>query len=175
MPTTTQPSQQSGAYFLQFAMRLYAVAGMKDACLALQDEARLNVNCLLLAAWAARLGYEIDATLWQDLQTRTAPIREAAVQPIRALRRQISRNEKLREDLRAPIKRLLLYAELRAEQAEERALHDHMRARAVAARPGHELLARNLAAYCAPSPALTRFATLVMESQLLEVTTCPSA
>ncbi|HEY3443947.1 MAG TPA: TIGR02444 family protein [Paludibaculum sp.] len=175
MPTTTQPRHQSGAYFLQFAMRVYALPGMKDTCLALQNQARLNVNCLLLAAWAAHLGYEIETALWADLQSHTAPIREAAVQPIRALRRQISRNEKLREDLRAPIKRLLLYAELRAEQAEERALHDRMRALAAPAPPGPALLLRNLAAYTGPSPELTRFATLVIESQLLEVPTCPSA
>lgn len=175
MSTATQPRHRTGAYFLQFAMRLYAWPGMKEACLALQDQARLNVNCLLLAAWAAHLGYEIDATLWTDLQSHTAPIREAAVQPIRALRRQISRNEKLREDLRAPIKRLLLYAELRAEQAEERALHDRMRALATPAEPGPALLHRNLAAYTQPSPAVTQFANLVIESQLLEVSTCPSA
>ena len=175
MSTTTQPRYQTGAYFLQFAMRVYALPGMKDACLALQDNLRLNVNCLLLAVWAARLGYEIDAALWSKLQAHTAPIREAAVQPIRALRRQISRNEKLRDDLRAPIKRLLLYAELRAEQAEERALHDRMRALALPAAPGADLLHRNLAAYCDPNPALTQFATLVIESQLLEVSNCPSA
>ena len=155
-------------------MRLYAVDGVRDVCLALQDQDHLNVNCLLLAAWAAHLGYEIDAALWSDLQLRTGPIREAAVEPIRALRRQISRNERLPEDLRAPIKRLLLYAELRAEQAEERALHDHMRARAATSPPGHALLRRNLAAYAAASPALERFATLVVESQLVEVPACPS-
>ena len=175
MPTTTHSRHQTGAYFLQFAMRVYALPGMKEACLALQDQARLNVNCLLLAAWAAHLGYEIDAALWADLQSHTAPIRESAVQPIRTLRRLISRNEKLREDLRAPIKRLLLYAELRAEQAEERALHDRMRALAPSAPPGPPLLLRNLAAYSELSPALNHFATLVIESQLLEVSTCPSA
>lgn len=165
---------QTGAYFLQFAMRVYALPGMKETCLALQDQAHLNVNCLLLAVWAAYLGYEIDSALWADLQAHTAPIREATVQPIRALRRQISRNEKLRDDLRAPIKRLLLYAELRAEQAEEHALHDRMRAVAPTALPGPALLHRNLAAYSELSPALTQFATLVVESQLLEVSTCPS-
>ena len=175
MSITTQPRHQTGAYFLQFAMRVYALPGMKNACLALQEQFRLNVNCLLLAAWAAHLGYEIDAALWTGLQSHTAPIREAAVQPIRALRRQISRNEKLRDDLRAPIKRLLLYAELRAEQAEERALHDRMRALATPAPPGSSLFLRNLAAYCEPSSALTQFATLVIESQLLEVSTCPIA
>jgi len=156
-------------------MRVYALGGMKDVCLALQDKCGLNVNCLLLAAWGAHLGFEMDAGLWAELQAHTAVIREGAVGPIRALRRQISRNTKLRDDLRAPIKRMLLYAELRAEQAEECALHDRMVARARRAEPGRELLLRNLAAYAEMGPELAQFANLVIESQLLEVAHCPNA
>jgi len=148
---------------------------MKDMCLALQDRAGLNVNCLLLAAWSARLGYSIDRELWSELQRHCAPIREAAIEPIRAVRRRISKEPKLKEELRGPLKRLLLYAELRAEQAEERALHDRMVSRAAKAEPGPALLRANLASYAPDNAALEQFATLVIESELLEQAPCLNA
>lgn len=156
------------AAFVQFCLRLYSHPGMSSVCLDLQNAAGLNVNCLLLAAWAARLGYSIDNALWSDLLRHTAPIREHAVAPIRALRRQISKETKLREDLRAPIKRLLLYAEVRAEQAEEYELHNRMAGLAGHGMPGSGLLRDNLAALAPVSPELERFVRLAVESGLLD-------
>ncbi len=164
----------SAADFIQFALRLYSRTGMKETCLRLQDHFGLNVNCLLLAAWSARLGYSIDADLWSELQRQCTPIREAAIEPIRAVRRRISREPKLKEELRGPLKRMLLYAELRAEQAEERTLHDRMIARALKARPGPALLRQNLAAYAPPGEEIEHFATLVIESELLDPAPCPN-
>ena len=163
------------AAFVQFSLRLFSHRGVAPLCISLQDHHGLNVNFLLLAAWAARLGYSIDAALWQELRTLTDPIRTSAVEPIRAVRRQISRAPRLPEDLRAPLKRLLVYAEVRAEQAEERALHQRMVSRAPRHQPGPALLAANLESYAGALPELARFATLVVESRLLEQTHCHSA
>ncbi|MBI5282647.1 MAG: TIGR02444 family protein [Candidatus Solibacter usitatus] len=163
------------AAFVQFSLRLFSRDGVAPLCISLQDRHGLNVNCLLLAAWAAHLGYAIDSGLWRELQALTDPIRRGAVEPIRAVRRQVSSAPRLSDDLRAPLKRLLLYAEVRAEQAEERALHQHMVSRAPRHQPGPSLLADNLTAYAGGLPDLARFATLVVESRLLEQPPCPSA
>jgi uncharacterized protein (TIGR02444 family) len=159
---------EDAAHFIQFALRLYSREGIAKVCLRLQDECGLNVNCLLLAAWAARIGLAVDAELWAELLKHTAPIRDAAVQPIRRLRRQISKEVKLKEELRGPIKRLLLYAEVRAEQAEEHALHERLVYRGKPATPGEDLLRGNLRQYAGEHPLVERFAALVMESELLD-------
>jgi len=163
----------TGADFIQFCMRLYAARGVRECCLRLQDEHGLNVNCLLLAAWAAALGYTIDAKQWASMTERTAPIRDKAVAPIRQVRRAIGAEAALDDDLKRPLKRLLLYAEIRAEQAEERALHRLMVRGTSRAEPGERLLRTNLEAYAPPSIELERFATLVVDSQFMELLPCP--
>jgi uncharacterized protein (TIGR02444 family) len=159
--------REDAAQFVQFALRLYSRPGVAPVCLRLQEECGLNVNCLLLAAWAARQGLAVDETLWEELQRQTAAIRESAVQPIRRLRKQISKDVKLKEELRAPLKRLLLYAEVRAEQAEERVLHERMVDLGRPAVAGAELLAENLHTYAGEHPLVDRFAELAMESKLI--------
>jgi uncharacterized protein (TIGR02444 family) len=163
------------AEFVQFSLRLYMSPGVSPLCLALQDGAGFDINLLLLAAWAAKLGYSIDAELWKELEHAVAPIRDRAVIPLRSVRRQVTRDPKLPEDLRAPIKRMMLYAEVRAEQAEERVLHDRMSLLAKRAEPGEPLLRANLAALAVPATELEQFATLVMKTGLLEEESCRHA
>lgn len=163
----------TGADFIQFCMRLYAARGVRACCLTLQDEHGHNVNCLLLACWGAALGYAISTEQWAAMSARTAPIRERAVSPIREARRSISKEPALDDDLKRPLKRLLLYAEIRAEQAEERALHRLMVRTAAGAEPGEALLRRNLEAYAPPSVELERFATLVVDARFMELLPCP--
>jgi uncharacterized protein (TIGR02444 family) len=151
----------SGADFIQFCLRLYSSPGVRPACLALQDRRGLDVNCLLLAVWAARAGLRLSSSAWRHLQAIASPIREGAVEPIRRLRRAISANESLAQELRAPLKRLLLYAELRAEQAEERQLFDAARRLATPAPYTPRLLEENLEAYCGRPPELDSFLTAV--------------
>jgi uncharacterized protein (TIGR02444 family) len=154
--------------FLQFAMRLYGRPGVKPVCLALQDEEGLNVNCLLAAAWAAALGFAVSEEGWRALEHATEALRVRALDPVRAVRKQIGREPKISEQIRGPVKRLLLYAELRIEQAEERVLHDRLPSVSSPAEPGGALLRANLAAYAGARERLERFARLVEGSGLLE-------
>lgn len=107
------------------------------------------------------------------MTARTAAIREKAVAPIRTARRAISREPLLDDDLKQPLKRLLLYAEVRAEQAEERALHRLMVRCASRAEAGEPLLRANLAAYAPLSIELERFATLVVNARFMDLLPCP--
>ncbi len=70
-----------------WASGAYAAPGVADACLHLQDAQDQNVPLLLWAAWAARTGRAIeDETLEAACDTARA-WSEAAIAPLRAVRR----------------------------------------------------------------------------------------
>lgn len=149
------------AGFIHYCARLYSRDGMKRVCLALQDHHELNVNILLAAVWAAENGYAFTPARVQSLAAAIATIHRDAVQPIRQLRRTIQSNASLDLGLRAGLKRMLLYAELRAEHAVEAVLFQTITA--WPASPGASIRDNILA--CAPeqSEELLQFIALVSE------------
>lgn len=157
------PPAETAAGFIQWCARAYGRPGMKQACLTLQDRYGLNVNCLLAAVWAGEHGWALGAEQWMALRSAIAPIEDDAVRPVRALRRAISKNPALDTELRAGMKRMLLYAELRAEQAVETVLYERMRGGEYAPGGGAR---SNLAAYAGQeTPELLHFLALVSESK----------
>lgn len=100
--------------------------GMKDVCLALQDQHGLNVNILLAAVWAAENGYAVTPGRRVELEASIRDLDAATVQPIRALRRTIQTDPRVDADLRLELKKLLLEPEIRAEQAVEAKLFETM-------------------------------------------------
>jgi uncharacterized protein (TIGR02444 family) len=103
----------------RFAVALHARSGVEAACLALQDEAGVDVPMLLFAAWAsARKGATVDAALLTELNERTSPWRETVIRPLRAVRRTLKGTppphrdlDAAAADLRARIKTVELEAE----------------------------------------------------------------
>lgn len=155
----------SEAGFVQFCAALFDRPGVASYCIDLQDRRGWNVNCLLLSAWAARLGYVLSEEFWAEARAAIRVLDEEAVKPVRALRRRISRNPKFNEELKGGMRRLLWYAELRAEQAVESVLH---RAMAMCARRGESNLLANLTAYAGEdSPDVRKLALLLSESMTL--------
>lgn len=153
---------ESEAGFIQFCASLFDRPGVANSCIDLQDRRGWNVNCLLLSAWASRLGYELTEEFWVEAKTAITPLDEGAVQPVREIRRRISRNARLNEELKSGMRRLLWYAELRAEQAVESLLHRTMTS---LARRGRSDLSANLAAYAGEdSPDVKRLSRLLSES-----------
>ena len=154
--------EESEQGFIQFCAALYQRPGVGEACLALQDGRGWNVNCLLLCAWAARLGYVLTAEFWVEARKAIAILDDEAVIPVRRIRRSISRNRKINDELKSGMRRLLWYAELRAEQAVEGTLHRTM---AGLAQRGEPDVAANLLAYAGgDSPELAPLARLFSES-----------
>lgn len=163
MTPLTAAERASAAAFIQWCARTYSRPGMKEACLAAQDRAGLNVNCLLAAVWAAEQGLALTAEDWVHLRAAIAPIEDEATRPIRALRRSIQKNQQLDPDLRGGLKRLLLYAELRAEQAVEAVLHAEVLRRG---RPATVAPEANLAAYAGENCAeIAHFAAVLRDSE----------
>ncbi|MDY6924859.1 MAG: TIGR02444 family protein [Pseudomonadota bacterium] len=101
-----------------WAGKAYAADGVGEACLHLQDAAGQNVPLLLWAAWAARTGRATDADALEAACDVARAWQEAAIAPLRAVRRQMKgRNPDLddadREAVRSQVKAVELEAERR--------------------------------------------------------------
>lgn len=101
-----------------WAVRAWGADGVSDACLHLQDAAGQNVPLLLWAAWAARTGRAPDADTLEAACDIARAWQEAAIAPLREVRRALKgRNPDLddadREAVRAQVKAVELEAERR--------------------------------------------------------------
>ncbi len=105
-----------------FSQRVYAISGVADACLALQERCGLDVNLLLWCGWRAAMGGGAsNAAELREAMARSAPWQTDIVGPLRSVRRNLK--PRAVEDaeaaaLRDEVKRL----ELDAERLEQRAL-----------------------------------------------------
>ncbi|MEZ5932357.1 MAG: TIGR02444 family protein [Alphaproteobacteria bacterium] len=73
--------------FWTFSVDVYQRPGIEAACLALQDRHGLNVNLLLWALWLADCGVALNPPLLEKARLTVAPWQQAAVEPLRAVRR----------------------------------------------------------------------------------------
>jgi uncharacterized protein (TIGR02444 family) len=110
--------------FWQFSIKFYAVPGVADACIALQDQAKVDVNILFYLLWNATQGRAFNAADITEIEHRIGPWREMAVIPIRDIRRALkapppAMAPEAAEGLRTRIKA----AELEAERLQQEALY----------------------------------------------------
>lgn len=157
--------EESESGFVQFCAALFDRPGVAALCIDLQDRRGWNVNCLLLSAWAYSLGYQLPEAFWAEAKTAIRSLDEEAVKPVREIRRRISRNPKFNEELKNGMRRLLWYAELRAEQAVEIALHRTMK---VYAQRGDASLYANLAAYAGEDSEDVQKLTLLLSESMAQ-------
>jgi uncharacterized protein (TIGR02444 family) len=73
--------------FWAFSVDLYGRPGVEAACLALQARHGVNVNLLLWALWLADRGVVLDPPLLDQARQTVAPWQQAAVAPLREVRR----------------------------------------------------------------------------------------
>jgi uncharacterized protein (TIGR02444 family) len=76
-----------GSPFWRFSLAFYRLPQVADACIALQEEAGVDVNLLLYLLWQARERRRLAAADVASLEARIAPWRNATVIPLRAVRR----------------------------------------------------------------------------------------
>ncbi|MFN3931785.1 MAG: TIGR02444 family protein [Brevundimonas sp.] len=100
-----------------WAVKAYAADGVGEACLHLQDAAGQNVPLLLWAAWAARTGRAPDADTLEAACDVARAWQEAAIAPLRAVRRQMKgRNPDLDDADREAVRSQVNAVELEAER-----------------------------------------------------------
>jgi uncharacterized protein (TIGR02444 family) len=73
--------------FWRFSLRFYRNPDVAAACIALQDGAGVDVNVLLFLLWNATLKRSFSPAVITDLDERIGAWRNAAVIPLRELRR----------------------------------------------------------------------------------------
>jgi len=108
--------------FWEFSLAHYELDDVPQACLALQDEFRLDVNLLLYAAWLADINRRLTAEHLKGMDTVIAPWRTRVVQPLRVLRRQW-RDYPQASGIRNEIKKLELDSE--RQQQDMMLAHHH--------------------------------------------------
>jgi len=148
------PSQASP--FWQFSLRFYRQPKVADACIALQEDAGVDVNLLLFLLWHATLKRALSAAEVAQLESRIGPWREATVVPLRTVRRALKSPPALVAPATAELFRTKIKAiELEAERLQQEAMF----ALAATSSLGHEATSvqeaarGNVAAYAAIASA----------------------
>jgi uncharacterized protein (TIGR02444 family) len=80
-------SSSEGSPFWRFSLQFYRLPKVADACIALQEEAGVDVNLLLFLLWHAQQGRSLASAEVAALDARIAPWRDATVIPLRVVRR----------------------------------------------------------------------------------------
>src|SRR6266851_3129980 len=80
-------ASSQGSPFWQFSLRFYRQPKVADACIALQEDAGVDVNLLLFLLWHATLKRALSVAEVAQLESRIGPWREATVVPLRTVRR----------------------------------------------------------------------------------------
>jgi uncharacterized protein (TIGR02444 family) len=82
----TGPSSQ-GSPFWRFSLQFYRLPKVADACIALQEDAGVDVNLLLFLLWHAKQRRRLSAADVATLESQIAPWRDLTVIPLRSVRR----------------------------------------------------------------------------------------
>lgn len=107
-----------------YSVGVYGRPGVKDACLALQDQGGADVSLLLFLCWVAQSGRGRLARA--EVQKAMAVVAVWRVQILTPLRRVRSRLKAARVSEEAPLREKLLQAELDAERIEQNRLYATM-------------------------------------------------
>jgi uncharacterized protein (TIGR02444 family) len=105
-----------------YALRLYGEPGVEAACLALQDQAGIDVNLLLFAAWLGATGRALEPSALAEARVMVEAWQARVVRPLRGVRRELKpRLAAVGPTLRRPLtvtRQQLAEVELALERAE---------------------------------------------------------
>ena len=148
--TAATPSSQ-GSPFWRFSLRFYRQPQVADACIALQEEAGVDVNLLLFLLWQATHARKLSAAEVAGLEGRIVAWRDMTVVPLRAVRRALkSRPPPLVAAATAELFRTRIKAaELEAERLQQEAMYELARTALLGsmAATAEEAARANVAAY----------------------------
>ncbi len=116
--TETAPAENP---FWDYSLKLYEQDGVKDTCLALQDETGADVNLILFFCWIAQSGR--GRLTRAEIQAAMAAVAVWRVQVLLPLRRVRNRLRKDGPEDEAGLRRDVLKLELDAERIEQARLY----------------------------------------------------
>src|SRR6516162_9432847 len=121
---STDTSAAQGSPFWRFSLRFYRQPKVADACIALQEEAGVDVNLLLFLLWQATHNRALSPIEVGELEGRIGAWREATVIPLRGVRRALKSPPALVEPATAEAFRTRIKAvELEAERLQQEAMY----------------------------------------------------
>ena len=130
MSAAEPASSSQGSAFWRFSLGFYRQPGVADACIALQEEAGVDVNLLLFLLWHATRRRELSPTEVAELEHRIGTWREMTVVPLRSVRRALKSPPALVPAQTAEAFRTRIKAvELEAERLQQEAMHELARTR----------------------------------------------
>jgi uncharacterized protein (TIGR02444 family) len=125
----TEAQNSQGSPLWRFSLRFYRQPKVADACIALQEEAGVDVNLLLFLLWHATLMHELSAGEVAALEGKIGPWRDATVIPLRTVRRALKAPPALVAGAGAELFRTRIKAvELEAERLQQEAMYELARA-----------------------------------------------
>ncbi|MGH6770977.1 MAG: TIGR02444 family protein [Xanthobacteraceae bacterium] len=117
--------QTPGSPFWQFSLRFYRLPKVADACIALQEDAGVDVNLLLFLLWQATQGRTFSAADVAALEEKIGPWRDMTVVPLRNVRRALRTPPVLVVGMTAEAFRNRIKAvELEAERLQQEAMFE---------------------------------------------------
>jgi uncharacterized protein (TIGR02444 family) len=155
--SATEAQSSQGSPFWRFSLRFYRQPKVADACIALQEEAGVDVNLLLFLLWHATLGRTLSLIEVGEVETRIGPWRDATVIPLRTVRRALKSPPALVAPATAELFRTKIKAvELEAERLQQEAMYELARPSPLGqpAASLEEAARANIAAYAAIAGAL---------------------
>ena len=115
--------------FWRFSVKFYAEPGVADACIALQDEAGVDVNVLFFLLWNATQERAYSREDIAEIERRIGAWREMTVVPLRAVRRALkSPPPALAPDVAEAFRTRIKAVELEAERLQQEALFEMAKA-----------------------------------------------
>jgi uncharacterized protein (TIGR02444 family) len=118
-------SPPRGSPFWRFSLQFYRQPGVADACIALQEEAGVDVNLLLFLLWHAAQNRRLSAADIAALERKIGTWRDTTVIPLRTLRRALKAPPALVASETAEAFRTRIKAvELEAERLQQEAMYE---------------------------------------------------
>lgn len=125
MSDNDQGTPLSKSPFWRFSVKFYAVPGVAQACIELQDRAGVDVNVLFFLLWNATQGRALNAADVTKVEEAIRPWRDMAVVPLRSVRRALkSPPPVMTADAAEGFRTRIKAVELEAERLQQEALYE---------------------------------------------------
>jgi uncharacterized protein (TIGR02444 family) len=123
--TEADTKSAQGSPFWRFSLQFYRQPAVADACIALQEEAGVDVNLMLFLLWHATQRRAFSPAEIEGLEDMIGPWRVATVVPLRVMRRALKSPPALIEAGTAEAFRTRIKAvELEAERLQQEAMYE---------------------------------------------------